>query len=60
MSRDFIVDVTPQNGAINNVINNTVEEIPKTGISVWEYVIYVVVLAVIISFGYVKIRNAKK
>lgn len=33
----------------NNIVNNTVEELPKTGTSIWEYVIYIGILTLILT-----------
>lgn len=43
---------TQVNEITNEVVNNTVEELPKTGTSLTEYTIYAVVLLVILYIGY--------
>lgn len=40
-------DVTPDNNVVNNVVeNNMIEELPKTGTSVWEYAMYIIVVGI--------------
>ena len=43
---------TQVNEITNEVVNNSVEELPKTGTSLTEYTIYAVVLLVILYIGY--------
>lgn len=40
----------------NNVVNNTIEEIPKTGISIWTYFV-AIILVVGLIYGVTKIRK---
>ncbi len=51
-SEDFTTNVeeVAQEIEDNNVINNTVEEIPQTGVSIWTY-IATIVLAVVLLYG---------
>ena len=59
-SKEFTVIVTEEQvPAVNNVENNVIEEIPETGISIWTYLIFAVVLALIILCGR-KIINKNK
>lgn len=39
-------DATTDNVVNNTVENNMIEELPKTGTSVWEYALYIIILAV--------------
>lgn len=40
-------DVTPDNNVVNNAVeNNMIEELPKTGTSVWEYAMYIIVVGI--------------
>lgn len=59
-SKEFTVIVTEEQvPVVNNVGNNVIEEIPETGISIWTYLIFAVVLALIILCGR-KIINKNK
>ena len=62
-SRTETIEVLEDNSNIqnevNNTTNNTVEELPKTGTSVVEYIIYAGIFITIVAFGYYKIRKAE-
>ena len=49
-------DAAPQN---NIVENNVIQELPKTGTSIWEYVTYVAVLAIIFWMVGMYLTNKK-
>lgn len=47
-------DQLPENNVVDNTVvdNNMVEELPKTGTSIWEYVAYLAVLTIVLwAFG---------
>lgn len=37
------------NNTVNNIENNMVEELPKTGTSIWEYVMYIGIVTIILT-----------
>lgn len=47
-------NVIPAN---NTIVNNEITEIPKTGISIWEYVGYTLVVVAILTGGYLLVRK---
>jgi len=50
-------DVNSISNTIIDPTNNTIEELPQTGTSVAEYVIYTVIIIAVVIFGYYKIRK---
>lgn len=68
-TKSFEVNVTEQalvdnnnnttNNTTNNITNNNIEELPKTGRSIWEYAIYVASVVIILSIVgmYIKCKN---
>ena len=57
-SKEFTVVVTEDPVIENNVVNNTVEEIPQTGVSIWTYIaVAVLVIAVILLIRKVTNKN---
>lgn len=48
ISEEFTINVLEAPETNNNVVNNTVEEIPQTGISIWTYVLTIVLSIVLI------------
>lgn len=50
-SKTFDVEVYEDEAPVNNTIveNNVVEELPKTGTSIWEYVAYIGALTIVLS-----------
>lgn len=47
------------NNTTNNITNNNIEELPKTGKSIWEYTIYIASIVIILAISgmYIKTRN---
>lgn len=47
------------NNTTNNITNNNIEELPKTGISIWEYAICIASVVIILSIVgmYIKYKN---
>lgn len=68
-TKAFEVNVTEQalvdnnnnttNNTINNITNNNIEELPKTGRSIWEYTIYFASVVIILGIVgmYIKSKN---
>lgn len=52
-------DVPVVNETVNEIVNEPIEELPKTGTSLVEYAIYAVILFVLIYLGY-QIRERRK
>lgn len=53
-------DVPPQNVITNNEVVNNIEELPKTGTSVYEYIVYFAVATIIFSIIGMYIYKIKK
>lgn len=56
-SREFTITVTEDQVVENNVVNNVIEEIPETGISLWTYLIVAVILMLAILYVRKFIKN---
>lgn len=68
-TKSFEVNVTEQaladnnnnttNNTTNNITNNNIEELPKTGMSIWEYAICIASVVIILSIVgmYIKYKN---
>lgn len=68
-TKSFDVNVTEQaitdnnnnttNNTTNNITNNNIEELPKTGRSIWEYTIFFASVVIILGISgmYIKTRN---
>ena len=48
-TKTFNIEVYEDQVVENNIIeNNMIEELPKTGTSIWEYIVYIVVLSIVL------------
>lgn len=56
-SREFTITVTEDQVVENNVVNNVIDEIPETGISLWTYLIVAVILMLVILYVRKFIKN---
>ena len=54
VSEQFTVNVLEAPTINNNVTNNTVTEIPQTGISIWTYAV-IIILAIVLIYGVSKV-----
>lgn len=60
-SKTFNLEVYEDEAPIVNTVNNTmVEELPKTGTSLWEYVIYIGVLTTILAIVGIYLNKNRK
>lgn len=48
-----------ENGTANEIVNNTVEEIPQTGVSIWTYVVIILAIAVAIYLACIFIKRKR-
>lgn len=48
-SKTINLEVYEDEAPVNNTVNNVVEELPKTGTSIWEYVAYIGILTIMLS-----------
>lgn len=54
VSEQFTINVLEAPTINNNVTNNTVTEIPQTGISIWTYAV-IIILAIVLIYGVSKV-----
>lgn len=59
---EVLEDVTNIGNVVNDITdteNNTIEELPQTGTSIVEYIIYASIIITVVAFGYYKIRKVE-